>query len=34
MIHAHAGLRRVVETPVDGMSELWRLGPMHKTIID
>jgi len=28
MVHAHAGLRRVVETPVDGrVGERWRLGP-------
>lgn len=28
MVHAHAGLRRVVETPVDaGVGARWRLGP-------
>lgn len=27
MVHAHAGLRRVVETPVTGCGELWRLCP-------
>ena len=27
MVHAHAGLRRVVETPVEEGGELWRLCP-------